>query len=158
MVPAHAIELGGLGWNAKTEDLPNGVKLIVTSTDSKQVVKLRALGFMGIMVEGGHHQPHHLAMAKSEMQAQLRRLKQRENRDWIWSGAQGCSCRRQRHKHPPLCYNALLHNVYRSAMRALAQSRITSNSPLSFCFGAPRRLGLGLLAGLEHRIATSTSG
>jgi hypothetical protein len=69
MIPVHAIELGGLGWSAKTEDLPNGVKLVVTSTDPKQVVKLRALGFMGIMVEGGHHQPHHLAMAKGEVHA-----------------------------------------------------------------------------------------
>jgi hypothetical protein len=66
MVPAHVHELSQLGWNAKTEDLPNGVKLIVTSTDTKQVTKLRALGFMGIMVQGAHHQQHHLMMAKSE--------------------------------------------------------------------------------------------
>ena len=66
MVPAHVHELSQLGWNAKTEDLPNGVKLIVTSTDAKQVTKLRALGFMGIMVQGAHHQQHHLMMAKSE--------------------------------------------------------------------------------------------
>ncbi len=64
MVPAHVRELAGLGWNAKTEDLPNGVNLIVTSADSAQVTKLKALGFMGVMVQGGHHQPHHLAMAK----------------------------------------------------------------------------------------------
>ena len=66
MVPAHAHELSQLGWNAKTEDLPNGVKLTVTSTDAKQVVKLNALGFMGIMVQGSHHQRHHLMMAKNE--------------------------------------------------------------------------------------------
>lgn len=66
MVPAHIQELSQLGWNAKTEDLPNGVKLTVTSTDAKQVVKLKALGFMGIMVQGAHHQRHHLMMAKNE--------------------------------------------------------------------------------------------
>lgn len=66
MVPAHASELGGLGWDAKTENLANGVKLVVTSTDPQQVVKLKALGFMGILVAGGHHQPHHLALAKGE--------------------------------------------------------------------------------------------
>lgn len=66
MVPAHIHELSQLGWNAKTEDLPNGVKLTVTSTDAKQVVKLKALGFMGIMVQGAHHQRHHLMMARSE--------------------------------------------------------------------------------------------
>jgi hypothetical protein len=67
MVPAHVHELGRLGWNAKTEDLPNGVRLTVTSTDPKQAVKLKALGFMGIMVQGSHHQPHHLMMAKGEL-------------------------------------------------------------------------------------------
>ena len=55
-----------LGWQAGTEDLPNGVKLIVTTGDPRQVVKLKALGFMGIMVQGSHHQPHHLMMAKGE--------------------------------------------------------------------------------------------
>ena len=43
MVPAHTHELSQLGWNAKTEDLPNGVTLTVTSTDAKQVVKRWAL-------------------------------------------------------------------------------------------------------------------
>jgi hypothetical protein len=66
MVPAHVQELGRAGWNAKTDDLPNGVKLTVTSTDAKQVTKLKALGFIGIMVQGAHHQPHHLMMAKGE--------------------------------------------------------------------------------------------
>jgi hypothetical protein len=66
MVPAHASQLTKIGWNAKTDDLPNGVKLTVTSSDPKQVVKLKALGFMGIMVQGGHHQPHHLMIAKGE--------------------------------------------------------------------------------------------
>jgi hypothetical protein len=66
MIPAHASELDRLGWNARTEDLPNGVKLAVTSTDPKDAAKLNALGFMGIMVAGGHHQSHHLMMAKGE--------------------------------------------------------------------------------------------
>ena len=66
MVPAHIHELSQLGWNAKTEDLSNGVKLTVTSTDAKEITKLKALGFMGIMVQGAHHQQHHLMMAKSE--------------------------------------------------------------------------------------------
>ena len=66
MVPAHAHELAALGWSAKTEDLPNGVKLVVTASERRQVVKLKALGFMGIMVQGAHHQVHHLMMAKGE--------------------------------------------------------------------------------------------
>jgi hypothetical protein len=66
MVPAHVGELVKIGWNAKTEDLPNGVKLSVMTNNAQQVIKLKALGFIGIMVLGGHHQPHHLMMAKGE--------------------------------------------------------------------------------------------
>jgi hypothetical protein len=66
IVPAHVSELMKLGWNAKTEDLPKGVKLTVITNDPKEAIKLHALGFMGIMVQGGHHQPHHLMMAKGE--------------------------------------------------------------------------------------------
>jgi hypothetical protein len=67
MLPAHAQELRQIGWAVETEDLPNGVKLVVTSTDPQQVIKLKALGFMGIMVQGTHHQAHHLMMAKGEI-------------------------------------------------------------------------------------------
>ena len=66
MVPAHVSELVKLGWDAKTEEIPNGAKLTVTTSDAKQVTKLKALGFMGIMVQGAHHQMHHLMMAKGE--------------------------------------------------------------------------------------------
>ena len=56
-----------LGWNAKTEELPNGV---TAHGDGRRradaLTKLKALGFIGIMVQGGHHQPHHLMMAKGE--------------------------------------------------------------------------------------------
>jgi hypothetical protein len=66
MVPAHARELTALGWSARTQELPDGVRLVVTASDPRQAVKLKALGFMGIMVQGAHHQPHHLMMAKGE--------------------------------------------------------------------------------------------
>ena len=55
-----------IAWNAKTEDLPNGVKLTVLASETAPLTKLKALGFMGIMVQGAHHQPHHLMMAKGE--------------------------------------------------------------------------------------------
>jgi hypothetical protein len=64
MVPAHTRELVALGWRAETETLADGVKLTVTAADPAQAVKIKALGFMGLMVQGGHHQPHHLMMAK----------------------------------------------------------------------------------------------
>jgi hypothetical protein len=66
MVPAHTHELMTLGWRAKSQDLPNGMKLVVTASDPHQVIKIKALGFMGIMVQGAHHQTHHLMMAKGE--------------------------------------------------------------------------------------------
>jgi predicted RNA binding protein YcfA (HicA-like mRNA interferase family) len=66
MVPAHVRELAALGWSARTEELANGVKLVVTTSDPRETVKLRALGFLGLMVQGAHHQPHHLMMAKGE--------------------------------------------------------------------------------------------
>lgn len=69
MLPAHALELNQInGWAAKTAALPNGVLLTVTSSDLQQVAKIRGLGFIGLLVSGSHHQPHHLAMAKQEMQ------------------------------------------------------------------------------------------
>jgi hypothetical protein len=68
MVPAHVKELHEIGWDAKTDDLPNGVKLTVVASDAQPLTKLKALGFMGVMVQGGHHQPHHLMMALSQFQ------------------------------------------------------------------------------------------
>jgi hypothetical protein len=69
MVPAHAqeIERSHLnGWSAKSEPLPDGVVLTVTSSDPQEVQHIRGLGFIGVMVSGSHHQPHHLGMAKGD--------------------------------------------------------------------------------------------
>ncbi len=65
MIPAHARELDGTGaWSARAEPLPDGVLLTVTSSDPKDVPRIRGLGFIGLLVTGAHHQPHHLAMAR----------------------------------------------------------------------------------------------
>jgi hypothetical protein len=67
MVPDHARAIDGMnGWTVRTTAIPNGVLLTVTATNPTEVQKIRGLGFMGIMVQGSHHQPHHLAMAKGE--------------------------------------------------------------------------------------------
>jgi len=67
MVPAHAREIDGLnGWSAKTDMLVDGVRLTVISNNPKEVQHIRGLGFVGILVSGSHHQPHHLAMARGE--------------------------------------------------------------------------------------------
>lgn len=68
MVPAHSAELTGSGrWQAAGEATANGARLTVTSRDDAEVARIRALGFIGIMATGGHHQPHHLAIARGEL-------------------------------------------------------------------------------------------
>lgn len=68
MIPDHAQELNQMnGWRAQTETLSDGVRLTVTSNDPREVAHVRGLGFIGLLVSGSHHQPHHLAMARSEM-------------------------------------------------------------------------------------------
>jgi hypothetical protein len=70
MVVPHARELDRMpAWSAKTEAIPGGVRLTVlarTPDDAKTAARIRGLGFAGLMTEGAHHQPHHLAMAKGE--------------------------------------------------------------------------------------------
>jgi hypothetical protein len=70
MVPAHAAEIERTHlnhWSAKSETLPNGVFLTVTSADAEEVAHIRGLGFIGILASGPHHRPHHLAIARGEM-------------------------------------------------------------------------------------------
>jgi len=70
MVVPHAVELDAMPqWSAKTERIPGGVRLTVKAkdpNDAKTVARIRGLGFIGLLTEGAHHQPHHLAMAKGE--------------------------------------------------------------------------------------------
>ena len=67
MVPAWAQTMNGhRGWTAKTTPLPDGELLTVTATDPKEIEHIRGLGFIGLLVSGSMHQPHHLPMAKGE--------------------------------------------------------------------------------------------
>jgi hypothetical protein len=70
IVSAHAQEIERThpnGWSAKSDPLPTGVLFTVTANRAGEVQHVRGLGFIGIMVSGHHHQPHHLAMARGEM-------------------------------------------------------------------------------------------
>jgi TusA-related sulfurtransferase len=68
MIPAWVQTMNGhQGWSTKAAPLPNGEVLTVTATNPKEVQHIRGLGFIGLLVSGSHHQPHHLAMAKGEM-------------------------------------------------------------------------------------------
>ena len=70
MVVPHVVELNAMSeWSARTEPIPGGLRLLVTAKnteDAKTITRIRGLGFIGLLVQGGHHQPHHLAMAKGE--------------------------------------------------------------------------------------------
>ena len=67
MVPAHVARAARARLGLpRRKILPNGVKLTVAAADLAQRAKLKALGFLGIMVQGAHHSVHHLAMAKGE--------------------------------------------------------------------------------------------
>lgn len=70
MVGPHTNELNRMKeWSAKAETIPGGIRLTVAAknpADAKTVARIRGLGFIGLLVQGDHHQPHHLAMAKGE--------------------------------------------------------------------------------------------
>jgi hypothetical protein len=70
MVVPHAKELDSMKeWSARTEQIPGGLRLTVVARnpdDARTVARVRGLGFIGLLVQGAHHQPHHLAMAKGE--------------------------------------------------------------------------------------------
>ena len=73
MIVPHASELDQMPWwSAKAEPISDGVRLTVVSrdpSDAKAIARIRGLGFAGLLVQGGHHGPHHLAMAKGELPA-----------------------------------------------------------------------------------------
>jgi hypothetical protein len=57
-------------YHASAKHIPNGARLMVTAKnadDASSVARIRGLGFAGIMTEGDHHAPHHLAIARGEM-------------------------------------------------------------------------------------------
>jgi len=69
MVGPHTTELNQMQeWSAKAETIPGGVRLAVIAkdpADAKTIARIRGLGFIGLLVQGAHHQPHHLSMALS---------------------------------------------------------------------------------------------
>ena len=64
MVVAHAATMSGVdGWKYTAEASDIGAVLTVTPPDLASMVKLRALGLVGIMTLGMHHQQHHWMLA-----------------------------------------------------------------------------------------------
>lgn len=63
MVPAHAATLGDTSISS-VDPIPEGVLLTVRSADPRQAAVIKGLGFAGLMSDGAHHQPHHIAIAR----------------------------------------------------------------------------------------------
>ena len=64
MVMAHAATMNGAdGWTFAAESSDNGAILTASPPDRASMVKLRALGFIGVMTLGMHHQQHHWMLA-----------------------------------------------------------------------------------------------
>jgi len=67
MVRAHAPVLAGeTSWQSSVSDETDR-GLIWTVVASEDEAQIRALGFYGLMAIGGHHQTHHLGIARGEM-------------------------------------------------------------------------------------------
>jgi len=67
MVMAHAATMNGVdGFKLEAETSNIGAVLTVTPPDQASMVKLRALGFIGIMTIGEHHQEHHWMLANGK--------------------------------------------------------------------------------------------
>lgn len=65
MLTGHAATMNGKdGWTFTAETNTIGATLLVTPPKSIDIVKLDALGFIGIMTLGKHHQQHHWMVAK----------------------------------------------------------------------------------------------
>lgn len=64
MVFAHAETMNGVGgWTYEPAENPNGAALTVKVVDPRDIVQAKALGFIGVLAKGSHHQAHHLMIA-----------------------------------------------------------------------------------------------
>lgn len=70
MVPAHGGMLSALAYEVETAAIEEGIELTVRIAGqepaTRQVARLRGLGFFGVMTLGDHHRPHHWRMARGE--------------------------------------------------------------------------------------------
>ena len=66
MTSAHAATMNGVGgWTFQAEQTEDGANLTVL-VPPQDLTKLKALGFIGVMTRGMHHQMHHLMIARGE--------------------------------------------------------------------------------------------
>ena len=67
MVTAHGpVLMAETGWSSELEPGEGVLVWRVSSEHAADTMKIRALGFFGLMATGAHHQEHHLAIAKAK--------------------------------------------------------------------------------------------
>lgn len=70
MLSMHAMMLDQMAeYRATSTEIPNGIRFRVTAKDAKDaraVAQIRGLGFAGLLTEGDHHAPHHMALARGK--------------------------------------------------------------------------------------------
>lgn len=70
MAVNHTRMLGqGADYRASAREIANGAVITVTAKDTSNTrltAQIRGLGFAGMMTEGDHHAPHHLALARGD--------------------------------------------------------------------------------------------
>lgn len=70
MVVAHAGQTDLLpGVHVSATEAPDGATLVITAVntgDARTVAQVRGLGFIGLMLLGSHHGPHHVAIARGD--------------------------------------------------------------------------------------------
>jgi len=55
------------GWKMESEQTGNNWTIRCTTTSSQDVPKIRALGYIGLLAAGAHHQRHHWMIATGKM-------------------------------------------------------------------------------------------
>ncbi|MFP4622528.1 MAG: hypothetical protein ACLFM7_14565 [Bacteroidales bacterium] len=55
------------GWEMKTQKQGKQWTIICTTDEQTEVDRIRALGYIGLLAEGAHHQRHHWMIATGEM-------------------------------------------------------------------------------------------
>ena len=72
MARAHSAMLGAESpLRATVEPIVDGARVTIVAadtSDARAAARVRALGFAGALTLGGHHGPHHLAIARGTMQ------------------------------------------------------------------------------------------
>jgi hypothetical protein len=67
MVIGHAQSMGDAAhWTMTAERSDDGAIVIVTAKRPSDLTEIRALGLLGMMADGGHHQIHHWFLATGE--------------------------------------------------------------------------------------------